>query len=533
MMTRFSRPVCIGILFLLLTLGIGAASHPQPAPTDPSDFVDTVRTESGRLAGVPGSVPSVTVYRGIPYAAPPVGELRWRAPRPPRSWEGVRSAARFGPVCMQPDQQPGSFYQREFYQQLQPMSEDCLYLNVWTGAGGTGGASSDDLRAVMVWIHGGAFVEGSGSLPSFDGAELARKGVVVVTINYRLGPFGLMTHPALSAESPKGASGNYGLLDQIAALEWVEENIEAFGGDPDRVTVFGQSAGGSSIHQLMASPLAEGTFERAIVQSGSGYAFGDPPPLAEQEENGERLADSLGAASVAELRTAHPDSVMAASRGVSFSTVVDGRVLERPVSEVFEAGDQMSVPVLTGWTADEATTLTSPETDPSAYEEQVRERLGERADRYFSFYPPGDTPEQAGASMQSALTDRIGWGAHTLARVHTATSGQPAYLYHFAHAPPGRDRDRYGAYHSSELVYVFDALEAVDRPWQPADRRLADLISWSWVRFAQQGSPTSNLLSAWPVYEEIGDPVLVLADEIQARTVLGPEKIRFLDEVRR
>ncbi len=246
------------IRWIAISLSLLFAGHSLPAS---GALNQPVKTASGMLQGTPGKDPSVTAFLGVPYAAPPIGNLRWRGPQAVAAWAGVRHADKFGNICMQNALKPGSFYQVEFYESPEPMSEDCLYLNLWTAA-----SSSAEKRPVMVWIHGGGFVEGSGSLPSFNGENLARKGVVIVTINYRLGVFGFLSHPELAMESPFHASGNYGMLDQLQALRWVKQNIQQFGGDPDNVTIFGQSAGASSVLNLCASPLAKGYFRRAIVQ---------------------------------------------------------------------------------------------------------------------------------------------------------------------------------------------------------------------------------------------------------------------------
>jgi para-nitrobenzyl esterase len=253
-----------------------------------------VKTVSGMLQGTPGKNPSVTAFRGVPYAAPPIGNLRWRGPQASASWSGVRHADKYGNICMQNPLKPGSFYQVEFYESPEPMSEDCLYLNLWTAA-----ASTSEKRPVMVWLHGGGFVEGSGSLASFNGESLAAEGVVIVTINYRLGVFGFLSHPELSQESPFHASGNYGMLDQLQALTWVKANIQNFGGDPDNVTIFGQSAGATSVLSLCASPLAKGYFHRAIVQSGG---FSQASDRKTQEEAGLSFARRVGVDSIAALR---------------------------------------------------------------------------------------------------------------------------------------------------------------------------------------------------------------------------------------
>src|SRR5215213_1681641 len=287
---------------------------------------NAVRIASGMLAGVAGVDDSVTVFKGIPFAAPPVGQLRWQPPQPPLAWAGMRAADTFGPICPQLGPPAGSFYQQEFYLHEEPQSEDCLYLNVWTAA-----QNETERRPVMVWFHGGALVEGSGSLPSFHGETLARKGVVLVTVNYRLGVFGYFAHPALSAESDRHVSGNYGLLDQIAALRWVRHNIAAFGGDPGNVTIFGQSAGAMSVFALLVSPLAAGLFERAIGQSGSPFSFRELRTLQQAEQAGVERAAGWGAATLADLRTLSAETLLGARDPAAFATrpglTIDGWAL--------------------------------------------------------------------------------------------------------------------------------------------------------------------------------------------------------------
>src|SRR5579864_1965522 len=301
---------------------------------------DNVRVEQGLLSGAEGKNPEVRVYRGIPYAAPPVGELRWKPPQPPASWQGVRDAKEFMKACWQNPYPSGSIYAAK----LPPLSEDCLYLNVWTAA-----KSKKDHLPVMVWIHGGGFTRGDGISNAYDGENFARKGVVLVTINYRLGIFGFFAHPALTAESEHHASGNYGLEDQIAALKWVKKNIEAFGGDPKNVTIFGESAGSWAVNALMASPLAKGLFERVIGESGA--SFSPIKGLSESEKAGEKLDPSIQS-----LRAKPAEELVKTNEQV-VRPIVDGWVLPQSVAKIFSEGRQNDVALLVGFNADEGTTL--------------------------------------------------------------------------------------------------------------------------------------------------------------------------------
>lgn len=513
--TRRVRRAQGGVLLILILLVAGCGAAPEPA--------SRVTIDAGTLIGDVGRDSTVLVFRGIPYAAPPVDSLRWRPPQPVEPWEGTRDATRFASTCMQVLPPPGSFYHDEFFQEQEPMSEDCLYLNVWTSA-----ERPDEQRPVMVWIHGGAFIQGSGSMPSFDGEALAGKGAVVVTINYRLGAFGLMAHPELSAEAEHRSSGNYGLLDQIAALQWVQENISAFGGDPGRVTLFGQSAGAASVNALMASPLADGLFHRAILQSGSIYGFGPHPPLRTAEEQGREFASRLGASSIDDLRDLSPDTLLEQSRGERFSVNVDGFVLPAPIAEVFGRGDQQDVPVLTGTTADEGTAMVSPDLSASDYQSMMRNRYGNDADAFLRLYP-ADTDAEARESFNESFSNQLAWGSHKLAEVHSQTSSSDAYLYFLTHIPPGRDPDRYGAFHSSDLVYVFSSLRAVDRPWTAADSSLADLISSYWLNFARDGDPNDADLPNWPAYDSEQNNVMNLGEPIGPGSALSNEALELFE----
>jgi para-nitrobenzyl esterase len=447
--------------------------------------VPVVHLDTGLLSGISGSTSEVRVYKGIPFAAPPVGNLRWRAPQPAARWDGVRKAERFSPTCMQNANGPAA----------QPASEDCLYLNVWTAA-----KSPSERRPVMVWIYGGGFTGGSGSVPGYDGDALSQKGVVVVTFNYRLGPFGFLANPELTKESDRRASGNYGLMDQVAALGWVQRNIAAFGGDPKKVTIFGESAGAISVADLLVSPQSKGLFIRAIAESGAWMGLGVAPArrLAEAEEAGVKLADALGAKSLAEMRQAPAETVLKAGRGSG--PIVDGWFLPDAPDKIFSQGKQHSVPVLVGSNKDEGTFFLQP-TTAEKFTAQSRQRFGDMADSFLKAYPAA-SDEEASTSQLEAFRDEAAWAMSNWARLMSKT-GKKAYLYYFTHEPPaapGATVRARGATHVAEVPYVFQ--NPGNRPWTDVDRQLSDTMSSYWVNFATTGDPNGHNLPKWPALEE-------------------------------
>lgn len=477
---------------------------------------DTVRVESGLLSGAAGSNPEVRVFKGIPFAAPPVRDLRWRAPKPPLKWDGVRAADKFSAICMQTPYPEGSLYRNA----PQPVSEDCLYLNVWTAA-----KSAKEKRPVMVWIHGGALTRGSGSTPTYDGEALAGKGVVLVTINYRLGVFGFLAHPELTKESDRNSSGNYGFLDQIAALEWVQKNIAAFGGDPKRVTIFGESAGSWSVNVLMATPLAKGLFQRVIGESGAN--FNVLPKLADAEQNGVKLAHSMGADSLAALRAKSADELVKAPG--AYRGNVDGWLLPQDVYTIFAQGKQNDVPLLLGSNADEGTAFVAGEIKADSFREQAKRRYGDQADAYLKLYPAA-TDDQAKASATASMRDQtFGWEMRTWARMQSKTGKSKVFLYYFSRVPPGPNSARYGAYHASEISYVFHNLSKSNRPWTETDRKLSDIMSSYWVNFATTGDPNGKGLPKWPVYQEKNELAMGLGDKIEPEAVPHKPSLDFLD----
>jgi len=484
-------------------------------------LTDPVHVEQGQLSGTAGKSPEVRVYRGIPFAAPPVGDLRWKAPQPPASWTGVREAKEFSNACWQTSYPAGSIYQAK----LPPLSEDCLYLNVWTAA-----KSSKDKLPVMVWIHGGGFTRGSGTSDAYDGENFARKGVVLVTINYRLGIFGFLAHPALTAESGHHASGNYALLDQVAALAWVKKNIQAFGGDPDRVTIFGESAGSWAVNALMASPLPKGLFQRAIGESGG--SFSPMRTLADAEKSGESFATSVGASGdvLKTLRGKSAEEILKASDAPVARPIVDGWVLPEDVASIFAKGKQNDVPVIVGFNADEGTTL-APQgamITAQAFTSGSRQRYGALTDEFLKVYP-ANSNEEAVSSFYSAYRDQtFGWEMRTWARTATATGHHPAYLYYFSHHPPGPNSSRLRAFHASEIPYVFGNF-FWPFPWEDADHKLSATVSSYWVNFAKTGDPNGEGLPKWPAYSSAGDQALEINDVLTVRSGVNKAGLDFFD----
>jgi para-nitrobenzyl esterase len=453
---------------------------------------DPVKLDSGQVAGTSGSIPEMRVYKGIPFAAPPVGDLRWRAPQPAAHWEGVRAADAFGPVCVQ--NAPGGGDQK--------VSEDCLYLNVWTAAKPAG-----EKRPVMVWIYGGGYNTGSGSQPDYDGEALAKKGAVVVTINYRLGVFGFFSHPDLTRESDRRGAANFGLLDSIAALQWVQKNIAAFGGDAKRVTIFGESAGAGLVANLMVSPQAKGLFHRAIGESSAWNTatVGRLGTLADAEQAGVKYADGLGAKSLAELRAKPADQILKGGRGVG--PIVDGWSIPEDPGTVFAQGKQIDVPVLVGSNRDESFGATP--ANAAQYAEQARKRYGDLADSFLTVYP-GGSDEQAKDSAFFAGRDEMAWVMRNWARLEAKTGKSKSYIFFFTHQPPVQLNAKAGkfapgphgtAVHTSELPYVFNNLRG-NRAWTDVDRQVADTMSSYWVNFAATGDPNGKGLPKWLALDE-------------------------------
>ena len=483
-----SSRIRISVLLVVLGLALPAAAEPSAAIDAPA----------GKLQGeVSGQI---RIFKGIPFALAPAGARRWKPPLPVPKWKGTRDATKFGPACVQPRARSESIYSWN----LASMSEDCLSLNIW--------APADARKApVFVWIHGGALTTGTASDPLYDGSRFAERGIIVVTINYRLGVLGYFTHPALSAESRRNISGNYGLLDQIEALRWVKRNIEAFGGDASNVTIAGESAGGLSVMYLMAAPDARGLFAKAIAESAymistpelRSTTFGD----VAGEPAGVWLAGKLGAGDLAGLRSMDAGVLTegaAAAGWLPFGTIV-GRVLPRQLVEVFDRGDLAKVPILAGFYSGEIRSLRflvpAPPADAATYEKQIRERYADLSAAFLERYPSSNMLESMFATTRDAM---YGWTAERLVAKQTAV-GAPSYLYYFDHGYPVAESMGLHAFHASELPYVFGTASKTPPHWPavpatPAEAQLSDAMLSYWATFARDGKPNASGTPQWSPY---------------------------------
>lgn len=502
---------CACLLALAFSLAAWATAQGRP-----------VRTTEGLVSGVAGPE-GIEVFKGIPFAAPPVGKLRWQPPRPPAAWQGVREARDFGPPCMQmPSPERLGPWTTPFLSKLQP-SEDCLYLNIWTAPNKPAAP-----RPVMIYIYGGGFTSGAGSVAIYDGSKLASQGVVVVDFNYRVGPFGFLAYPGLTAESPHHASGNYALLDQIAALRWVKRNIAAFGGDPRQVTIFGQSAGAFSVGLLMQSPLAEGLFQRAIIMSGPGSL---PIPLstsrdgfAAAEQEGEQFAARMGAHSLSELRALPAENILQAGERMRWAPIHDGWVLR--------AGwhPEREVPVINGMVADDIGigyygNGPAPAVTLADYNERMQALCGDEAAVCKKLYPAAADAE-ADRALRSALQDRARASLYLWAKNQSHISPE-VYLYYFDREIPWPQHPEYRVFHSSELPYVFRNLRMLHRPWRSADFRVSDVVSAYWTNFAKDGNPSGDHLPGWPAFDAASLSIMQLGVPMEPIPLASPAQQRF------
>ncbi|MEM1228057.1 MAG: carboxylesterase family protein, partial [Planctomycetota bacterium] len=472
-----------------------------------------VETDSGLVQGVASTVDdSVHVFKGIPFAEPPVGELRWKPPMPVSSWEGVRVCDEFGNKCPQSGRE-----------RTGPFSEACLYLNVWTPS-----ISKTDRLPVMVWIHGGGLTQGSAHEPGYMGDQLARRGVVLVSINYRLGPFGFLAHPALSAESEDGVSGNYGILDQIAALQWVQRNAVAFGGDPDNVTIFGESAGGTSAYILTATPMAKGLFRNAILQSPwlDEAVFAS---LSAAEARGEQqVARVLGEVATATSMRALSTEAVLENIKKRPPVAIDGRLLPKSPSSIYANGEQNRVRTIAGTNRDEGTMFTGrqPYQTVELFRKEMNDRYGEASDRIKDLYPVQSVSDIRGAVVQQ-ITDM--WFVRPTREYlrHMERQGNDAWMYHFTQTSPAWPW--LGAAHAAEIAYVFNTLN--ESKIKDIDREIAKAMIEHWVQFAKTGDPNTSSLAQWPKYDSIGDKHLEFGPQLKVDTGLRQESCDLLDQV--
>ncbi|MFV1949866.1 MAG: carboxylesterase/lipase family protein [Anaerolineales bacterium] len=523
-----------------LILGILACQNSETLPTShPVEGPIVIKTENGDIRGVPvGTGSAVIAYRAVPYAQPPVGDLRWRPPQQVISWEGVREAVDFGPSCSQPSQ--------NLIPDVEGMkSEDCLYLNVWTEA------EQGDRRPVMVWIHGGGFSIGSGSQSIHEGTNFAESGIVLVTINYRLGPFGFLAHPALSAESPQDISGNYGLQDQIAALKWVQRNITAFGGDPENVTIIGESAGSVSVSYLLVSPQAKGLFHKAILQSG---VAAKSTPLRSNDRSiisgelvGVEIAEQLGVddpaspsqETAAQLRRVTADELIKASDprvglfgdGRQMWPLIDGVVLPQSAFDTFAAGQHNAVPVLIGSNAHEGTLFLRqiPIYGPLGYEVFVKAVFGQNSDQVLGMFPTTSREQTRSALAELITVTTFTCPTRRAARL-IEKQAPPIWMYHLTRVSPGGEKNGLGATHGVDVFYIFKNLPQ-DNYINEIDLDVANAMHDTWVRFARTGDPNGGGLPDWPAYRTATDSHLEFGDEVIAESGLWSEACDLLDEI--
>ncbi|SDL92925.1 para-nitrobenzyl esterase [Catalinimonas alkaloidigena] len=486
----------------------------------PTYDLKPVKTDAGLISGTTNADGSIRIFKGIPFAAPPVGELRWKAPQPAPAWKGVRACTQFGPSPMQGAPAPFSMWSEEFLIPKEPISEDCLYLNVWTGA-----QSADEKRPVLVWIYGGGFSSGGSAVPIYDGEAMAKKGIVFVSLNYRVGHFGFFAHPDLTKESGHGASGNYGLMDQIAGLHWVQRNIARFGGDPANVTIAGQSAGSMSVNGLVASPLARGLFTKAIAQSGANFSRGSAT-LAQAEAAGQQVAQAVSASSLAALRKVPAATLLQQPQSVR-GPIIDGYVLPEPIAAIFAGGHENPVTLLTGWNQDEGL-LFGPIKNAADFRQQAEEQYGTEATTFLQFYPA--TTDDEAAASQLALSRDLIFGAQNYTWANVASDRErPVYVYRFTRKVPATgEYVKYGAFHTGEVPYAYDNLRFVNRPWEPVDRQLAETMSSYWTNFIKTGNPNGAGLPAWPAYTRKTQQIMDLGVAPSAKPLPDAATLDFL-----
>ncbi len=470
----------------------------------------TVKTVNGLVAG--SNHDNINIFKGIPFAAPPVGALRWKAPQPAANWKGILQCAKFSASPVQPNPQPFLCWSEEFIAPPKPLSEDCLYLNIWTGA-----KNKKEKRPVFVWIYGGGFSSGSAACAIYDGEEMAKRGIVFVSINYRVGAFGFMAHPALSKEQ-NNASGNYGILDQVAALQWIQKNIAAFGGDPSRVTIAGQSAGSMSVNCLVASPLAKGLFHGAILQSGGLLGSLRPASLKDAEAIGAELQKKTGALNIEELRNKSSEEILKASQSMGnmrMGLTLDEYVLPTNFLNHFKEGKHNNVALMMGWVTGDGGLFGKSAITADKFVQQAKEKYGDNADTYLKIFLANTDEEAQASEAKIALFNFAALPAHLLA----VYNSKPAFIYQSSYIPTDKPGfPNYGAFHTSEVPYALHTLHLWNRPWQKNDYDVQEMMSSYWIQFIKTGNPNGNGLPNWSAYNKTEGAIL----EINSTTIIKP-----------
>lgn len=498
------------VLFAILAIGIFSCTELPDGQ---------VKVDGGIIQGT--VTEELTIYKGIPFAAPPIGNLRWKAPQPVVPWEGVKQTTEFAPAPMQPGNP------------ISGKSEDCLYLNVWTPA-----KSAKEKLPVLVWIYGGGFSFGSTSDPVHNGEHLALKGVVLVSIAYRVGQLGFLAHPELSAENPENVSGNYGLLDQIAGLKWIQNNISAFGGDPDKVTIFGESAGGISVSMLCASPIAKGLFHGAISQSGGSFGPTRPTTypgenmkaLQQAEREGVAYLERAGASSIAELRKIEADALPLGMGVGGAWPIVDGYVIPDDQYLLYEAGKYNDVPVLIGYNSDEGLSFPLGRT-PEEYVASAKNRFGPYVDDLLAAYPVGESniPRSARNLMRDAA---FGWHTWAWAQLQSKTGKSEVYLYYFDQHPErlaDSPQFDHGTPHGVDVPYVFMNLDPNSERTSKSDLAISETMGTYWTNFAKYGHPNGAGVPDWPAYSEQNPVVMYLGPTVYLSEVPDESSLKVMD----
>ncbi len=504
---------------LLLCIGLSVAIS-----SFTTNKIDIVKTNAGLIAGTVNNTGDVHIYKGIPFAAPPVGNLRWKAPQPVAPWTGVKQCTTFGASAMQSSPAPFGPWTEEYLIPKEPISEDCLYLNVWTKA-----QSTKEKLPVIVWIYGGGFNSGGSGCAVYDGEAMAKKGIVFVSINYRVGVFGFFAHPELTKESANGASGNYGLMDQIAALQWVQQNIAQFGGDADNVTIAGQSAGSMSVNCLVASPLAKGLFTKAIAESGASFVpgpFRSSTSLKQAEAVGEKIAQTFKANSIAALRNITAADLLTNAQGSG--PIVDGYVLPATIAAIFAANKENKVALLTGWNEDEGL-IFGPLKNAEEFKQQATTDYGTEANTFLQFYPASTDAEAAETQIKVSRDMIFGVQNYSWANVQSNKNNAPVYVYRFTRKLPATgEYIKYGAFHTGEVAYAYDNLKYVHRAWLPVDEQLATIMSSYWANFAATGNPNGKGLPEWKAYDTKTNEVMILGEKCASAALPDKAALDFM-----
>ena len=482
-----------------------------------------INTLSGKVAGYKEG--KINVFKGIPFAAPPVGDLRWKAPQKVQAWSGVKDCIQFAASPVQGEPIPFMCWSEEFLIPKKPIDEDCLYLNVWS-------KSTPVKKPVLVYIYGGGFRSGGAGCAIYDGKEIAEKDVVFVSINYRVGVFGFLAHPELTKEASYGSSGNYALLDMIAALKWVKENIAAFGGDPNQVTIAGQSAGAFAVSHLCVTPLAKGLFKGAIAQSGGSVLSSSLRPstnLQQAEKMGMEFAQNLHANSIEDLRKLSATEILQSNQGLSYP-IEDGYVLPSSIANIYAKGKQNDVALMLGWNLDDK--VSGPPVKADIYKQQIQKQYGANAEKIFQYYPA--TNDSIAAISQDNLSRDATFGVQgfALANAQLQEGKSKVFVYNFNRKLPAYSAaTNFGAFHTGEVPYVFNNLKTVHRPWEDIDVQLADKMSTYWANFAKSGNPNGQTMPYWPSYSKEKQQVLILAEKIQVQNLPFKQALEVLSSI--